>query len=159
MKFLSVLVVFIPIGIFAQTDQVLFQKNKARVDSLLKRVDKAAADIKHLQQEENSRNADSLIEVVDRLAMKLNESQTPADSTNSKAADTKHYYIVIGVYANQKLAGQNKEFHKFNDADVVRSRSGKYYYLAIPCMDGTRIQKEVEKYKAKNKRDAWWVRL
>lgn len=158
MKFLIVLL-FIPIGIFAQTDQELFQKNKARVDSLLKRVDKAATDIKHMQQEENSRNADSLIEVVDRLAMRLNENQTPTDSAISKTTDTKRYYIVIGVYANQKLAQQNKAFHKFDEADVVRSLKGKYYYLAIPCKDSTSVQKDVKKYRIKYKCKAWWVKL
>lgn len=157
----------VPITVFQQTDQELLQKNKDRVDSLLKRVDKATTDIKQMQQEENIRHADSLIKVVDRLANRLNENQTPTDnallktgdSAISKAADIKHYYIVIGVYANRKLAEQNKAFHKFNEADVVKSRGGKYYYLAIPFMDGARIKKGVEKYKAKNKCDAWWVRL
>ena len=187
MKLLTLILLFIPISIFAQadkgrleenmtrvpitafqqTDQERLQKNKDRIDSLLKRVDKAAADINQIQQEENIRHADSLIIVVDRLANRLNENQTPtgsavlktADSAISKAADIKHYYIVIGVYANRKLAEQNKAFHKFNEAEVVKSRGGKYYYLGIPFMDGTSIQKDVEKYKAKNKRDAWWVRL
>ncbi|MES2397847.1 MAG: hypothetical protein V4549_17680 [Bacteroidota bacterium] len=188
MKLLTLILLFIPISIFAQadkgrleknmtrvpitvfqpTDQELLQKkNKDRVDSLLKRVDKAASDIKQMQQEENIRHADSLIIVVDRLANRLNGNQTPtdnavlktADSTISKAADVKHYYIVIGVYANRKLAEQNKIFHKFNEAEVVKSRGGKYYYLGIPFMDGTRIQKGVEKYRTKNKCDAWWVRL
>lgn len=162
-----IFVLFIPIGIFAQTEQERIKKNKDRVDSLLKRVDNAATDLQRIQQKENRHTADSLIEVVDRLASRLNENQTPADntalktadSTTSKTPDTKRYYIVIGVYANQKLAQQNKAFHKLNDADVVKSRKGKYYYLAIPCMQGTRIQKEVEKYKAKNKCAAWWVRL
>ena len=145
----------------------LLQKNRDRVDSLLKRVDKAATDIKQMQQEENIRHADSLIIVVDRLANRLNENHTPtdnavlktADSAISKAADINHYYIVIGVYANRKLAEQNKVFHKFNEAEVVKSRGGKYYYLGVPFMDGTRIQKGVEKYRIKNKCDAWWVRL
>ncbi|MES2593006.1 MAG: hypothetical protein V4608_14080 [Bacteroidota bacterium] len=166
MKFL-ILLLFIPFSIFAQTDQELSQRNKARIDSLLKRVDKAANDITHMQQEENVVKADSLIKVVDRLAMTLNENQTQSgndvlkvnDSALSKITETKHYYIVIAVYANQKLAQQNKIFHKLNYADVVKSRKGKYYYLAIPCMDGTKIQNEVEKYEAKNKCDAWWVRL
>lgn len=149
----------VPINVFQQTDQELLQKNKDRVDSLLKRVDKAATDIKQMQQEENIRHADSLIIVVDRLANRLNENQTPTDNAISKAADIKHYYIVIGVYANRKLAEQNKVFHKFNEAEVVKSRGGKYYYLGIPFMDGTRIQKGVEKYRTKNKCDAWWVRL
>lgn len=157
----------VPITVFQQTDQELLQKNKDRVDSLLKRVDKAASDIKQMQQEENIRHADSLIIVVDRLANRLNGNQTPtdsavlktADSAVSKAADVKHYYIVIGVYANRKLAEQNKIFHKFNEAEVVKSRGGKYYYLGIPFMDGTRIQKGVEKYRTKNKCEAWWVRL
>jgi len=157
----------VPITVFQQTDQELLQKNKDRVDSLLKRVDKAASDIKQMQQEENIRHADSLIIVVDRLANRLNGNQTPtdsavlkaADSAISKAADIKHYYIVIGVYANRKLAEQNKVFHKFNTADVVKSRGGKYYYLAIPFNNGAGIQKAVKKYMLENKRDAWWVRL
>lgn len=157
----------VPITVFQQTDQDRLQKNKDRVVSLLKRVDKVASDINQMQQEENIRHADSLIKVVDRLANRLNGNQTPtdsavlktADSAISKAADVKHYYIVIGVYANRKLAEQNKVFHKFNEAEVVKSRGGKYYYLGIPFMDGTRIQKGVEKYRTKNKCDAWWVRL
>jgi|GEM_PF-5108716 len=157
----------VPITVFQQTDQGLSQKNRDRVDSLLKRVDKATTDIKQTQQEENTHHADSLIKVVDSLANRLNENQTPtvnavlktADSAISKAVDIKHYYIVIGVYANRKLAEQNKIFHKFNEAEVVKSRGGKYYYLGIPFMDGTRIQKGVEKYRTKNKCDAWWVRL
>lgn len=157
----------VPITVFQQTDQDRLQKNKDRVDSLLKRVDKAASDINQMQQEENIRHADSLIIVVDRLANRLNENQTStdsavlkaADSTISKAADIKHYYIVIGVYANRKLAEQNKVFHKFNEAEVVKSRGGKYYYLAIPFKDGAGIQKAVKKYIMENKRDAWWVRL
>lgn len=157
----------VPITVFQQTDQELLQKNRDRVDSLLRRVDKASTDIKQMQQEENKHRADSLINVVESLANRLNENQTPtdnavlktADSAISKAADIKHYYIVIGVYANRKLAEQNKVFHKFNEAEVVKSRGGKYYYLGIPFMDGTRIQKGVEKYRTKNKCDAWWVRL
>lgn len=157
----------VPITVFQQTDQELLQKNKDRVDSLLKRIDNASTDIKQMQQEENKHRADSLINVVDRLANSLNEKQTPTDSTAlkakdspiSKAADIKHYYIVIGAYSNRKLAEQNKVFHKFDEAIVVKSRGGKYYYLAIPVNDGGEIQKAVKKYIQKNKRDAWWIKL
>lgn len=157
----------VPITVFQQTDQDRLQKNKDRVDSLLKRVDKASSDINQMQQADNVRHADSLIKVVDLLAKRLNENQPTtanavlktADSLKSKATDIKHYYIVIGVYANRKLAEQNKVYHKFNEADVVKSRGGKYYYLAIPFIDGIRIQKGVEMYRTKNKCEAWWVRL
>jgi DNA uptake protein ComE-like DNA-binding protein len=151
----------VPITVFQPTDKELLQKkNKDRVDSLLKRVDKAATDIKQMQQEENIRHADSLIKVVDRLANRLiNGNQALTDSAIVKAGDIKHYYIVIGVYANRKLAEQNKVYHKFNAADVVKSRGGKYYYLAIAFNDGAGIQKAVKKYMLENKRDAWWVRL
>lgn len=164
---LFILTLFIPVSIFAQTDSALLKKNKSRIDSLLNRVDRAATDINHLQQQENVRHADSLIIVVDRLANKLNGDHTladqavlkTADSSTSKAMDAKRYFIVIGVYANQKLAQQNKDYHKFSEAGVVKSLSGKYYYLAIPCIDDTSVGNDVKKYRTKYKCKAWWVRL
>ena len=82
MKILTLLL-FIPIMFFAQTNQDRLQKNKAHVDSLLKRVDKASTNIKQIQQADNKRHADSLITVVDHLSNRLNENQTSVISESA----------------------------------------------------------------------------
>lgn len=152
------LIALFPSFLFAQTKQERVQKSKARVDSLLTHVEKTSEELKQSQHDENKRHADSLLSVVNHLANSLDDNKVALDKPAVKA-DEKQYYIVIGVYANQKLASDNKSWHKLELSQVVKSRGGKFYYLAIPSPDGKAIGRAVEKYKKDNHCDAWWVKL
>ena len=68
-------------------------------------------------------------------------------------------YIVVGVYTSMKQAIYNQEKHGYKDFEIVKSKSGKWYYIAAPLKESDQVFSALRNIRNSITKNAWWLKL
>ena len=78
-----------------------------------------------------------------------------SDSSNSANGD----FIVVGVYPSLRLAKYNQQKHGYEDFEIVKSKSGKWYYIAAPLKESDQVLSALKNIRNSTTKNAWWLKL
>ena len=141
---------------------IVLEKNKASKSTQQQVVNNVSVNndldsVLNINRELNALLAskDSLISILTLKSVAASEIPNQSDSLNTIPGD----YIVVGVYTSMKQAIYNQEKHGYKDFEIVKSKSGKWYYIAAPLKESDQVFSALRNIRNSITKNAWWLKL
>ena len=169
--YLAILFIWISGLIFGQANDAKKKaENNVRINELLKEVDLMSAKAAN---EYSSTKVDSLLSInnylnktiaskdslIKALYSQINKSATFSGQSSANPISKETNYIVIGTFSSE-IGARYSSIKQANPVfGIVKSKSGKFFYVATPVMPEQEVKTVLNYWRSKTVIDAWWVKL
>lgn len=151
----------------AQTPAEKQIKNSEKINQLLKKIDDLSlvtpvyAGCDSLTELYNNLQKHVLKQdsIIATLLASSKESKPASSPQTSSIKVGLGNYIVLGVYLNEKSAIKEQKKHNYMSYEIVKTRSGKLYYIVQGIKPNEKMMDVLNKIRKTVEKEAWWVNM